>query len=126
MSAPTLVEARQALADVLSDLPGVGRATTHQTKKDPRNGDAWVAVRELTPSRFGGVCNVQLVGFICLGPVAQVAEERVDALAVPALNAVTESIACFGVKVETVELNLSDSPTGSVLALLITLTTEVS
>lgn len=123
---PTLSEARQALADVLSDLPGVGTATPRPTTKTPRYGDAWVVMRELAPARFGGVCSVQLIGVVCLGADKAKAEEHIDALAVPLLNAVTEALPAAGVKVEPGELPLSDSATGSVFVITIVLTTEVS
>jgi hypothetical protein len=83
-------------------------------------------MRELTPARFGGVCSVQLVGIVCLGSDPTVAEQRVDELAVRLLNDVTEAVSAAGVKVETVELPLSGSATGSVFAITITYLTEAS
>lgn len=126
MTTPTLAGARQALADVLSSLDGIGTATPRPATKTPRYGDAWVVMRELAPARFGGVCSVQLVGVVCLGADRARAEQHVDDLAVPLLNAVTEAIPASGVLVEPGELTVPDTQTGSVFILTVTLTTEVS
>lgn len=126
----TLAEARQAMADLLSAVDGVERVEASSGRALLRAGHGWVNVGPVTPARFGGVCNVTLTAVVVAGADKASADEALNTLLVPCLNAVTSDpdLGFFNASAEPTELpvTLPNGAEGVLYVLTVTITTEVS
>jgi hypothetical protein len=87
----TLAEAREALAAVLSTVEGVD--VRARPIGSPVAGDGWVVVQWLVPADFTS-CSVTLAAVVVLGADQARADEFLEELAVPLVDAVTSSSLC--------------------------------
>lgn len=120
----TLVEAREALADALSEIDGL---TVHPVRggKAPKPGSGWVTIGRLVPSDYTR-CSVTLVAVVVLGSDQASAEDLLNTWAVDVIDAVTtvDELPTADVALEPILLTAGTDAV-PVNAFTITITTEV-
>lgn len=119
----TLTEAREALADALSEIDGL-TVRARGTARAPRSGDGWVTVGRMEPSDFRRSV-VTLTAVIVLGIDNSSSEELLETYAVDVIDTVTviDDFPVANVFLEPTLLQVDQ--TGTLNAFTITLTTEV-
>lgn len=126
----TLAQARQLMADALTAVDGIERVEASSARALVRAGHGWVNVGAASPSRFGGVNNVPLTAVVVLGADKGSADEALNDVLSPALTAVTKipDLGFFNASAEPQEvpITLPNGAEGTVYALVITITVEVS
>lgn len=90
--------------------------------RNPGVGQGWVTVGSMVPASFRTVA-VTLVVVVCLGSDIDKAEDLIDLYGVPMLDAVTNALACAGVRLEPVSLSTEQG--GTLHGYTLTLTVEV-
>lgn len=124
----TITQARQACADAVAAItPPAGLTLTARLRQtsDPRAGDVFTVVGPVQPADFRQ-CVAQIETVVVLGPDADRADTLADALTVPAIDAVTTSVPCFGVEAERVFWIIGEANAAPLYALSLTASLEVS
>lgn len=118
----TITDTRQAIADALSLVPGLSVRT--RAVKAPKQNDGWVIVRRVEPATYTA-CDVTFSAVVILGPDDAAAQDRLDALSVPLVNAVTTGdLHTAAVSIEPLQLLVGDVTPAPLYALVLTLTLE--
>lgn len=128
MTAPTVTQARQAVAAAINTVVVAGTPTLDvavQPRSEPKPGQGWTQPPTLTPAGFGGVNAATLTTVVVLGPELLRADDLYSAWASPILTAVTNVVAAFDVTVAPEQLLAGDGITAAVYVLSLTLTLEV-
>lgn len=120
----TIQEARQALADAVSTLPDV-TCVARPVPGNTRPGDGWVTVGRVAPGQFIGSRLLTLSAFVVLGSDERLADQKIDELSVPLLEA---TYPLFGISpsVEPQIITAGEAVPGNIYALALSVTIEIS
>ena len=118
----TLTQARQALADALSALPGVN--VRLREVKNPRSGVGWTVPGQIAPDGYRDNY-AQIGAIVLLSQDAVKADAQFDTLAVAILNATKNVDGGFGVRLDPASIVVGDNSV-SWSALTVQLSVEVS
>lgn len=121
----TLGQARELLAAALTAVDGVTEVVAHGIKAQLRPGCGWTRVTAVQPAGFR-TANATLEAYLVLGPDETSAEQQLEDLAVPLLDAAStiDELPGFGFSVEPAVMSVS--PQQSLFVVVVSLTTEVS